>query len=82
MPRQTLILVVASDGLTRRTTASGLQRYDYEVLSASNGDEAAALLREHGRRLNVLVTDADVKTGAVGGLEVARIARSLNPKVT
>ena len=81
MPRQTLILVVASDGLTRRTTASGLQRYDYEVLSASNGDEAAALLREHGRRLNVLVTDADVKTGAVGGLEVARIARSLNPKV-
>lgn len=81
MPRQTLILVVASDGMTRRTTASGLQRYDYEVLSARDGDEAAALLREHGRRLGVLVTDADVKVGAVDGLEVARIARTLNPKV-
>jgi CheY-like chemotaxis protein len=82
MPRQPLILVVASDGLTRRTTVSGLQRYDYEVLSACDGDEAAALLHEHGRRLSVLVADADVKAGAVDGLEVARIARTLNPKVS
>jgi len=81
MPRQPLILVVASDGLTRRTTVSGLQRYDYEVLSACDGDEAAALLHEHGRRLSVLVADADVKAGAVDGLEVAQIARTLNPKV-
>jgi len=81
MPRQTLILVVASDGLTRRTTASGLLRYDYEVLTARDGDEAAALLREHGRRLTVLVADADVTTGATDGLEAARLARALNPKV-
>lgn len=82
MPRQSLILVVAGDGLTRRATASGLQRYDYEVLTAADGDEAAALLREHGRRLSVLVADADVKIGAVDGLEAARIARALNPKVS
>jgi CheY-like chemotaxis protein len=81
MPRQALILVVASDGLTRRTTVSNLQCYDYEVLSATNGDEAAALLSEHGRRLSVLVADADARSGAVDGLEAARIARSLNPKV-
>ena len=81
MPRQALILVVASDGLTRRTTVSNLHCYDYEVLSATNGAEAAALLREHGRRLSVLVTDADARSGAVDGLEAARIARSLNPKV-
>jgi len=82
MPKQSLVLVVAGDGLPRRATAAGLQMYDFEVLTARDGDEAANLLREHGRRMSVVVTDADIRSGAVDGLEVARLARSLNPRMS
>ncbi len=82
MPKQSLVLVLAADAMTRRATASGLQIYDYDVLTARTGDEAAALIREHGRRLSVMIADADVRSGDIDGLEAAKLARTLNPKVS
>ena len=79
MSRQPIVLLVASDGLTRLITANGLNMYGYEVLTAASGTEAAAMLND-GRRINVLVVDAELG-GEIDGLALARLARGANPKM-
>jgi CheY-like chemotaxis protein len=53
--------------------------YGYDVLTADDGQEAAAALREH-KQITVLVTDADLK-GDIDGLAIAHLARKTNPKI-
>jgi CheY-like chemotaxis protein len=79
MSRQPIVLLVASDGLTRLITANGLNMYGYEVLTAASGTEAVAMLND-SRRINVLVVDAELG-GEIDGLSVARLARGANPKM-
>jgi CheY-like chemotaxis protein len=77
--RQPSVLVLASDGLTRQTTATCLQTFGYDVVSARDGEEAVSLLRAD-RRIGVLVTEADMG-GEIDGLAVAKTGRDLNPKM-
>ena len=65
--------------MTRLLTANGLAMYGYTVLTARNGAEAVELLQAN-RRIDVLVTDADLG-GDPDGLAIARFARGLHPKV-
>ncbi len=78
--RQPLVLVLTGDGLTRRTTASCLGTFGFDVLTAANGREATQLLTSE-RRIAVVIADADLG-GEVSGLVVAKIARDLHPKVS
>lgn len=80
--RRPLVLLLAGDELTRRITTSCLEAFDYEVTSARTAEEAERILLSlHGkRRLDVLVTDADVRD-AVDGLSLATVARCLDPTV-
>jgi DNA-binding NtrC family response regulator len=73
------VLVVASDGFTRQITANGLTMYGYEPLLARDGAEAMKIL-EDGRRVSVLVVDADMG-GDVSGLAVAKAARLIHPRI-
>ncbi len=79
MARPQTVLVVAKPGLIRNVTSAGLTIYGYDVLTADNGQEAAAALREH-KHITVLVTDADLN-GDIDGLAIAHLARKTNPKI-
>ena len=79
MSKQLVVLHVARDGLTQVLTTSGLAIHGYDVLTASTGAAAVELLQTH-RRIDVLVTDAELG-GEVDGLKLARVARDLNPKI-
>lgn len=78
--RSLSVLLLASDGLTRQTTATCLETFGYDVIIARDGAEAVSHLRS-GRRISILVTEADLG-GEVDGLTVAKTARDLNPKMT
>jgi DNA-binding NtrC family response regulator len=77
MKRKALVLLVAADGLTRRLTTNGLEIYGYEVITASDGAEAVALLGSD-RRFGIVVTDAELG-GETDGLAVAQAARAIDP---
>jgi CheY-like chemotaxis protein len=79
MARHQTVLLVAADGLIRNVTTAGLAIYGYEVLTASNGQQAADMLRAN-KHLTLLVTDADL-SGEIDGLAVARLAREVNPNI-
>ena len=79
MSKAVTVLVVASDGFTRQITANGLTMYGYEPLLARDGAEAMKIL-EDGRRVSVLVVDADMG-GDVSGLAVAKAARLIHPRI-
>ena len=79
MSRQLTVLVVATDGMTRQITANGLTMYGYDTLLARDGLEAMAMI-EAGRRIEVLVVDADLG-GDMSGLAVAKAARLLHPRI-
>jgi CheY-like chemotaxis protein len=74
-----VVLLLAADSLTQRTTTSCLETFGYEVISASDGAEAVSMLSSD-HRIGVVVTDADIR-GDVDGLAVATAARDLNPKI-
>jgi CheY-like chemotaxis protein len=79
-PRLPLVLILAGNAPTRRTTASCLMTFGFEVLTAAEGAEAARLLAAE-RRIAVIIVDADL-AGEVSGLTAARMARDLNPKMS
>ena len=79
--RRPLVLLLAGDELTRRITTTSLEAFGYDVLSTRQAGEAEALLLQPGqRRVDVLVTDADV-SDTVDGLSLGTVARLLNPRV-
>ena len=74
------VLILATDGLTRRLSAESLAVHGYEVVAVGSGEEAVEVLRSVRRRIGVLVTDVEV-SGEHDGLAVARIAREIDGKV-
>jgi signal transduction histidine kinase/ActR/RegA family two-component response regulator len=52
-----VVLLVEDDGAVRRGLSRGLRRLGYEVLEAQDGFEAMTLAREHGRRIEAVVSD-------------------------
>jgi CheY-like chemotaxis protein len=79
MARHQTVLLVAKDGLVRKVTSAGLAMYGYEVLTASDGQEAAELL-ETNRHTTIIVTDADMG-GEIDGVAIALLARKMNPNI-
>jgi PAS domain S-box-containing protein len=62
------ILVVEDEAGIRALVRKILRRQGYEVLEAANGQEALALCREHGQRIELLITD--VLMPQMGGREL------------
>jgi CheY-like chemotaxis protein len=66
--RQETILVVEDEAGIRALVRKILRRQGYEVLEASNGDEALIVCREHPGTLDLLITD--VMMPQMGGREL------------
>jgi PAS domain S-box-containing protein len=62
------ILVVEDEAGIRALVRKILRRQGYQVLEAANGQEALALCRDHGRRVELLITD--VLMPQMGGREL------------
>ncbi|MGB6942710.1 MAG: response regulator [Bryobacteraceae bacterium] len=62
------ILVVEDEAGIRALVRKILRRQGYEVLEAANGQDALALCREHGQRVELLITD--VLMPHMGGREL------------
>jgi two-component system cell cycle sensor histidine kinase/response regulator CckA len=62
------ILVVEDEAGIRALVRKILRRQGYEVLEAANGQDALALCREHGKRVELLITD--VLMPQMGGREL------------
>ena len=62
------ILVVEDEAGIRALVRKILRRQGYEVLEAANGQDALTLCREHGQRVELLITD--VLMPQMGGREL------------
>jgi CheY-like chemotaxis protein len=62
------ILVVEDEAGIRALVRKILRRQGYEVMEAANGQDALALCREHGQRIELLITD--VLMPQMGGREL------------
>ena len=71
------ILVVEDEPHIARGLAFNLEREGYRVLVATSGEEALRLLPEHAFALVVL----DLMLPGLGGLEVCRRIRTLDPRM-
>jgi DNA-binding NtrC family response regulator len=69
-----VVMIVDDDELVRRLEAAVLSEEGFEILEASNADEALALLRER-HDICVLLTDIEMP-GTLNGLRLAEIVRS------
>jgi DNA-binding response OmpR family regulator len=80
--RQPLVILLAGDELTRSITTSCLEMSGYDVIGARTAGEVESLLlaQPGARRVDVLVTDADVRD-TVDGLSLATVARCLDAEV-
>lgn len=71
------ILLVEDEDLIRLLLSEAIEEEGYEVVSASNGDEALACLND-GRCFDLLLTDIQLP-GILDGLDIARAARAQSP---
>lgn len=76
LERDATILVVDDEASVRNTTAALLEDH-YQVLVASSGKEALALLRSH--RVDVICTDFSMP--GMNGIELLRQACQISPSV-
>jgi len=73
------VLVVEDEEAMRDVTSRILHRNGYQVLVASNGPEAIALVRRHRGRIDLLLTD--VVMPQMLGKEVAERVRAMRPGI-
>ena len=73
-----VILIVEDEVFIRETAVMMVEDWGHEVLSASDIDEALALLRSP-RRIDALFTDIYLKAAVQGGCDLARKAVQLRP---
>jgi CheY-like chemotaxis protein len=71
-----VILIVEDDGFLRDDAEMMIKDWGYDILSASDVDEALSLLRSP-RRIDALFTDIYLKNAVLGGYEIAREAIKL-----
>ena len=76
-PRAATILVVEDEPLVRRTVVLVLERAGHRMLTAGDGEEALALLRQPGHGVELVLTD--VVMPRMGGVELARGVRASYP---
>jgi two-component system, cell cycle sensor histidine kinase and response regulator CckA len=73
------VLLAEDEETIRRLVGEVLERSGYKVFAASNGDEALALLEEHGDEIDLLLTD--VIMPGMSGPDLARAASKLRPSL-
>lgn len=71
------ILLVEDEDTVRRVTDRLLQKLGYEVLAASDAEEAIELFREHDEELDLVLTD--VVMPGLTGVEMAELLRRERP---
>ena len=69
---QETVLLVEDEDIVRRLTSHVLQASGYSILSASSGEEALALCREHQGDISLLVTD--ILMPQMNGVRLAELA--------
>ena len=74
------ILIVEDDVFTRDIAEMMIHDWGHETLSASDLDEALALVRSD-RRIDALFTDIYLKKEMLGGCDLARQAIALRPEL-
>lgn len=72
------ILVVDDEFAIRRSLQVTLEEHNYQVLLASDGQEAASRFLEHWSKVRLVITD--IMMPRVSGLELVRLVRQLEPK--
>ena len=75
-----VILIVEDEFFIRGVAEVMIQGWGHQTLSATNQDEALALLRSP-QRIDALFTDLRLKTSALDGCELARQALELRPEL-
>jgi len=75
-----VILIVEDDFFIRELAEMTIQDLGYETLSVGDVDEALLLLRSP-QHVDVLIADIDLRTAALGGIELARQAIKLRPQL-
>jgi CheY-like chemotaxis protein len=73
-----VILIVEDDVFIREVAEMMIEGWGHETLTASDVDEALAILRSP-QRIDALFTDIYLKTAVLGGCEVAIQAIALRP---
>ena len=76
MPASPKILVTDDELNTLKTLSANLEDMGYRVATATNGQEALALIRKRG--FNIVI--ADIKLPDISGLEILETAKELNPE--
>ena len=72
---QTVTILVAEDeALVRRTVVLALERAGHTVVTAGDGEEALAVLRQEGNGVQLVLSD--VVMPRMGGVELARALRA------
>ena len=75
-----VILIVEDDSFIREMAVMMIQDQGHEALSASDVDEALAILRSP-QHIDALFTDIYLKTAVLGGCELAHQALKLRPNL-
>lgn len=78
MPHLT-VLIIEDEPIIRMTVAGDLASAGFDVVEASNADEALAVLETH-RSIAAIFSDIDMP-GSIDGLALARIVRDRWPPV-
>ena len=77
--KQAVILVVEDDSLIRMDAAQMIAEGEFDVIEASNADEAIAILES---RLDITVVFTDIQMpGSMDGLKLARFVRNRWPPI-
>mgnify|MGYP001617599988 CR=1 FL=1 len=74
------ILLVEDEPLILLVAQTALEDAEFEVIVATNGDQAITALRSDGRPIKALVTDVRLGAG-LDGWDVARAARRAQPRL-
>jgi PAS domain S-box-containing protein len=73
------VLLVEDDEQVRAVAISILRKYGYQVISASDGDEAQRYCEAHPQRIDLLLTD--VVMPGISGPELARRLQRIRPEM-
>lgn len=72
------VLVVEDEEIVRGVCVKFLERLGYTVMQASNGEEAIEMAKDHGGRIDLLVTD--VVMPGMNGRELADLLVTFHPE--
>lgn len=78
-PGRETVLLTEDEEPVRRLTRTILEMNGYQVLEAASGDEALLIYKQHGGRIDLIITD--VVMPKMGGRELAQSLVALSPGV-